>query len=121
MYRYNPKLKLRARELRNNSTLSEVLLWQAIKGKQIKGYQFLRQHPIDNFIVDFYCGKLKLIIEIDGSSHEGKEEYDMERQSKLEGMGFRVLRFSDADVKHDVNSVSAAIEAWIDEIPPAPL
>ncbi len=64
--RYNPKLKALARELRKNSTLSEVLLWNHLKGGQMKGYQFMRQKPIDDYIVDFYCSKLTLIIEIDG-------------------------------------------------------
>jgi len=63
---YNPKLKERARELRNNSTLSEVILWKQLKSRQMHGYQFMRQKPIDNYIVDFFCSKLNLIIEIDG-------------------------------------------------------
>ena len=66
---YNPKLKELARELRKNSTLSEVLLWIKIKGKAM-GVEFHRQVPIDNFIVDFYCHELMLTIEIDGSSHD---------------------------------------------------
>ena len=65
---YNPKLKQFARDLRNNSTLSEVLLWRQIKGQTLK-YEFHRQVPIDEFIVDFYCHELKLAIEIDGDSH----------------------------------------------------
>ncbi|MFM8833835.1 MAG: endonuclease domain-containing protein [Cytophagales bacterium] len=81
---YDPKLTARARELRNNSTLSEVLLWQELKGAKILGYDFHRQKPIDNFIVDFFCYDLMLAIEIDGSSHDGKEKYDSFRQQKLE-------------------------------------
>ena len=79
---YNPKLKQFARELRNNSTLSEVLLWRQVKGQALK-YEFHRQVPIDEFIVDFYCHELMLAIEIDGNSHNDKFNYDMNRQMKL--------------------------------------
>ncbi len=111
---YNPKLKQRARNLRNNSTLSEVLLWEEIKNKRILGYKFLRQKPIGNYIVDFFCNKLKLVIEIDGESHtEDRFEYDMGRQKKLESMGITVLRFDDLEVKKDMENVLMAIEGWI--------
>ncbi len=70
---YNPKLKQLARNLRNNSTLAEVLLWNEVKGKRILGFQFLRQKPIGSFIIDFYCPKHKLAIEIDGDSHAFEE------------------------------------------------
>lgn len=66
---YDPKLKMLVRKLRNNSTLSEVLLWLELKGKQMKGYDFHRQKPIDNYIVDFFCHELMLAIEIGGISH----------------------------------------------------
>jgi len=73
---YNPKLKQLARKLRNKSTKSEVLLWNYLKGKQIKGFDFHRQKPIGNYIVDFYCSELLLAIEIDGESHYGNELKD---------------------------------------------
>ena len=73
---YNPKLKKLARKLRNKSTKSEVLLWNYLKGRQIKGFDFHRQKPIGNYIVDFYCSELLLAIEIDGESHYGNEEKD---------------------------------------------
>jgi len=79
---YNPKLKQFVRDLRNNSTLSEVLLWRQVKGQALK-YEFHRQVPIDEFIVDFYCHELMLAIEIDGNSHNDKFNYDMNRQMKL--------------------------------------
>jgi very-short-patch-repair endonuclease len=78
---YNPKLKILARRLRNNSTLAEVLLWQNIKGKSY-GYEFHRQLPIDEFIVDFYCHELHLAIEIDGDTHNYIFENDINRQNK---------------------------------------
>jgi very-short-patch-repair endonuclease len=67
---YDPNLKKLARHLRNKSTMSEVLLWRCLKGKQILGYDFDRQRPIDRYIVDFYCKELRLAIEIDGSTHD---------------------------------------------------
>ena len=111
---YNPKLKELARQLRNSSTLSEVLLWKVLKGKQMRGYDFHRQKPIDKYIVDFYCHDLFLAIEIDGVSHFGKAEYDEQRQSRLESLGVHFLRFADSDVKTNLDSVIGAIEQWID-------
>ena len=112
---YNPKLKQLARELRKNSTLSEVLLWQQIKGK-VLGYEFHRQVPIDRFIVDFYCHELMLAIEIDGSSHIEKHNYDMNRESKLRNLGVKFIRFDDLDVKKNMNAVLLALENKINEI-----
>lgn len=70
---YNPRLKQAARTLRKNMTLTEILLWQQIKGKQLLGYDFHRQKPIDEYVVDFYCPRLKLVLEIDGDSHGGEK------------------------------------------------
>lgn len=125
---YNPKLKQLARNLRNDSTLSEVLLWNELKGRKMKGYQFLRQKPIGNFIVDFFCSKLNLIIEIDGASHDTEEAYkaDKNRQQELEKPGLHFLRFDDEEVKYDMLNVLRTIEYWIDyydkkKQPPNPL
>ena len=111
---YNQELKQRARELRKQGVLSEVLLWSQIKCRKMCGYQFMRQKPIGDYVVDFYCSKLKLIIEIDGESHDGRFSYDMQRQSFLESMGLIVLRFNDTDVKRDISNVLMAIEGWIE-------
>jgi len=110
---YNPKLKERARHLRNNSTLSEVLLWSQLKRKQMRGYDFHRQKPIDNFVVDFFCPKLMLAIEIDGVSHIFREQKDAARQQKIESLGVRFLRFDDLDVKFRMDEVLKTIEEWI--------
>jgi very-short-patch-repair endonuclease len=110
---YNPALKEKARELRNNSTKTEILLWKFLKGKQLLGYDFHRQKPIDEFVVDFFCPDLMLAIEIDGVSHIGNEEYDKERQSKLEKLGIRFLRFKDDDVFYNCDWVMQEIEKWI--------
>jgi very-short-patch-repair endonuclease len=81
---YNPKLKQLARQLRNNSTKAEIVLWQHLKGNKMMGHDFHRQKPIDNFIADFYCNSLKLIIEVDGYSHDIDEVYqnDLKKEEK---------------------------------------
>jgi very-short-patch-repair endonuclease len=112
---YNPKLKALAKELRKNSTLGEVLLWTHLKGKQMRGYDFHRQKPILDFIVDFYCPKLKLVLEVDGESHAGKFKYDSARDSKLKALGLHVLRFREKDVQSNLNDVLEAIARWIEE------
>ncbi len=112
---YSPKLKELARELRNHGTLSEVLLWKVLKGRQMCGYDFHRQKPIDRYIVDFYCPELFLAIEIDGVSHVGKAEYDEHRQRRLESLGVHFLRFPDSVVKTDLDGVVRAIKGWIDD------
>lgn len=111
---YNPRLKKLAGHLRKNSTLSEILLWKHLQGKQMRGYDFHRQKPIDNYIVDFYCCELKLAIEIDGESHLNKETSDTARQKKLESLGIAVLRFNDYDVKISIGGVLTAISDWIE-------
>ena len=112
---YNRNLKTLALKLRKNMTLSEVLLWNEIKQKKMRGYDFDRQRPIDNFIVDFYCKDLMLAIEIDGSSHDTEEAYkkDIERQTRLETFGVRFLRFDDREVKFDMMNVLREIDYWI--------
>jgi len=112
---YNPKLKNLARELRHNSTFAEVLLWLNIKGKSY-GYEFHRQVPVDEFIVDFYCHEIKLAIEIDGNTHDYNYDKDEKRQSQMERLGIRFIRFSDYDVKHNINDVLRTLEFVIYEI-----
>jgi len=111
---YDPKLKKLARQLRQNMTLGEVLLWQEIRGKQL-GIQFHRQVPILKYIVDFYCHELLLAIEIDGRSHDHPEVAvnDLERQNKIEDEGVQFLRFDETDVRKDIDGVVQVIEDWI--------
>lgn len=114
---YNLVLKELARQLRKNMTLSEVLLWGDLKNKQILGFDFDRQRPIDNYIVDFYCKDLQLAIEIDGSSHDSEEAQlkDEVRQKRLESLGVTFLRFSDRAVKRDRANVVRAITIYVEE------
>jgi len=117
---YHPKLKARVKELRKNMTAGEVLLWNELKRKQLMGYDFDRQRPIDHFIVDFYCKDLMLAIEIDGDSHIGKETYDAARDKRLNELGVHVLRFDDLEVRCNLDRVVKVIEDWIAKnAPPA--
>jgi len=116
---YNRKLKEHARRLRKNMTDTERFLWSRIRGKQLNGYQFYRQRPIGNFIVDFYCPAARLVIELDGGQHfeeEGKTR-DMLRDEYLRGIGIKVLRFSDRDVFKNIEGV---IEEILGNLPQPP-
>jgi very-short-patch-repair endonuclease len=110
---YSPKLKATARMLRKQSTRAEILLWNELKGKQMFGYDFHRQKPVHNYIVDFFCPRLMLAIEIDGSSHTDRTEDDKKRQTELVLLGIRFLRFQDDEVKKDLGAVVDIIRQWI--------
>ena len=113
---YNPKLKEFARQLRNNSTQSEIWLWKRLKGKQRLGYDFHRQKPIDNYILDFFCHELMLGIELDGISHMFDEiqEHDQEKTQRMNQLGITILRFHDDEVFQDIDAVVQAIDTWIE-------
>ncbi len=117
---YNPNLKQLARDLRKNMTLSEVLLWNELKNKSMSGFDFDRQRPVGNYIVDFYCKELFLAIEIDGDTHIYKYDNDDERQKELERLGVRFLRFEDIEVKKNMSNVLRVIEDWIEKNKPTP-
>ena len=117
---YNPELKELARDLRKNMTLSEVLLWNQLKQKNMMRYDFDRQRPIENYIVDFYCKELTLAIEIDGDTHIYRYEEDDIRQKTLENLGIRFLRFEDIEVKKNISNVLRVIEDWISKNQPTP-
>lgn len=106
-----------ASKLRKDMTFSEVLLWNELKQRKMLGYDFDRQKPLDNFIVDFFCKDLRLVIEIDGDSHHHEAAYkaDLTRQTKLEAYGLYFLRFDDMEVKRDMKNVLRTIEIWIEQ------
>ncbi|MEL1243172.1 endonuclease domain-containing protein [Flavobacterium sp. DGU11] len=114
---YNPQLKELARQLRNGSTKAEVILWQKLKNKQMYGYDFHRQKPVGNYILDFFCYELMLGIEVDGYSHELIEIYnkDIIKEASVNDFGITVLRFSDFQVLKDTDNVIRAIEGYIIE------
>ncbi|MDP2704414.1 MAG: endonuclease domain-containing protein [bacterium] len=110
---YKPHLKPLSRNLRKSGNLAEVLLWNEIKKDKL-GYRFLRQRPIGNFIVDFYCSRLKLVIEIDGAAtHDSKIEGDKKRQEEIETLGIRVIRFMDKDVRYNLSGVMERVQREI--------
>ncbi len=112
---YNPRLKEFARQLRKNSTLSEVLLWEKIKQRAL-GVQFHRQVPLLEYIVDFYCHELQLAIEIDGVSHEFKYDKDAERDRQLEKVGVHIIRLQDIEVKKNMFSILMTLKEVINEM-----
>jgi len=111
----NTKLKSRARALRKAGVLSEVIFWKQVHKGMFWEIDFDRQRIIGNYIVDFYVKTLGLIIEIDGSSHNDKEEYDQKREDYLISLGLKVYRISDLRVKHDLNNVMMELEKYIIE------
>jgi very-short-patch-repair endonuclease len=119
---YNPHLKARARQLRQQMTRTEVILWKHLQRKQLYGYDFDRQRPIDDYIVDFFCKELMLAIEIDGVTHDNTpaQERDQLRQQRLESLGMQVLRFRDEDVLQNLEGVLEAIRQWVERKRPTP-
>ena len=106
---------MRAEVLRHHLTEAEKLLWTRLKYNQISGFKFRRQHPINKFIVDFYCHKAKLVIELDGEVHEQKEvaERDEGREYILKGFGLEVLRFTNKEILIDLENVLSQIHLKI--------
>ncbi len=102
---YNPQLKERAKELRKAGNLSEVLLWQQLNKRKFNGYDFDRQKIIGNYIVDFYCAECNVAIEIDGSTHDFRVEYDTERDAFLEKLGVVVVHILAKDVLQNLDGV----------------
>jgi very-short-patch-repair endonuclease len=123
MLTYKGSLKEIAQQLRKNMTDAERHLWWKIKMKQVKGLIFYRQKPIGEYIVDFYCPKAKLVIEIDGSHHLIGDtiEYDRTRDDYMNSLGLKVLRFNNTEVLTNIFGVLEKIEEEIDmKIPLSP-
>ena len=95
----------RSQQLRTNATYPEQLLWSVLGGKQLGGVRFRRQHPIEPYIVDFYCAAARLAIELDGESHDGRGKYDEQRTQYIENQRIRVLRVSNDDVLTNLDGV----------------
>jgi very-short-patch-repair endonuclease len=108
--RANPESYERARHLRQESTPAERKLWAVLRGSQLHGVKFRRQHPIGKFIVDFCSPGEKLIIELDGSQHFDQQQYDQSRTEFLECQGYRLIRFWNNAVMSDMDAVVRAIE-----------
>ena len=114
---YNKNLQPYANRLRKEMTKGEACLWKYIlKAKQLRGYQFRRQRPVGNYIADFVCMELMLIIEVDGLTHHWDETIlkDRKKQTDLEAMGFTVLHFTDDEVLNNIKIVHDFLENWIE-------
>jgi very-short-patch-repair endonuclease len=105
----DPHLTERRKELRNNATPQEIILWKYLRGRRL-GYKFRRQHSIDFYIVDFCCPEKKIIIEIDGSQHLRNKEYDAGRTRYLKELGYIVLRFWNYEINKNIESVINTIK-----------
>lgn len=110
-YGAKPETFLKAKVLREKMTIPEKLLFERLRKNQLLGLRFKAQHPISQFIVDFYCHQLRLVIEIDGEIHENNEakEYDSNRTIELEKFGLKVIRFKNKDVIDNIDSVISEI------------
>ncbi|MFQ6610659.1 MAG: endonuclease domain-containing protein [Fidelibacterota bacterium] len=108
---YRTSLTETARINRNNPTPEETKLWnEVLRNRKMMGYKFLRQKPLENFIVDFYCSKLRLVIEIDGSSHRGKEDYDFSRTQILQQTGLKIIRFYNREITSGIDRIRKSIQ-----------
>ena len=113
-----PDIFKKAKELRRYETDAEKMLWSKLCRNQMVGLQFRRQHPINKFIADFYCARLKLVIEVDGSIHELPENqaYDIGRSEILNDFGITVIRFSNDQIINDISSVIQIIEKSVKQL-----
>ena len=111
-YNAKPHIFEKAKMLRKNMTEAEEILWGQLRGKKLLGLRFRPQHPVDIFIADFYCHPLKLVIEVDGGIHKSKEqrEYDIGREGELENWGIKVIRFTNDEIKNDINKIVKEIK-----------
>lgn len=105
-----PEIEQAARKLRNNLTLAESRLWSALRNKQLEGLRFRCQHPVGNFILDFYCPACKLAVEVDGEIHVQQIDYDEARTSELAKYGYKVLRFTNEQVMNNLPQVLEEIK-----------
>jgi very-short-patch-repair endonuclease len=112
------KDQAKRRSLRKNMPKSEVLLWSKLKNRQMHDERFLRQYSVDQYVLDFYCPRLKLAIEVDGDSHfiPGAEEQDKVRQEYIEAFGIRFLRFTNEDVCRNADGVCLMIYEEIEKV-----
>ncbi len=110
LHRIHPLILQRSRDLRHPLTPAEAKVWARVRNRQL-GYKIRRQHPLGRFIADFCCPETKLVIEIDGDTHTAPDqiEYDAARTAWLEGQGYRVIRFTNAEVHQPLEAVLEAI------------
>ena len=105
--------KIKRKALRENASKQEKLLWNYLQNRRIAGYKFIRQYSIDKYVVDFYCPKAKLVIEIDGSSHDGREDYDKAREEMISSLEINILRFTNDQVENHLERVLQEITDYL--------
>jgi very-short-patch-repair endonuclease len=118
LYYGNRELVRRARKLRSNMTKAEIILWSRLRSKQINGYKFRRQQPLLDYIVDFYCKDLKLIIEVDGEIHSlpEKTNYDLKRDKILKINGYNIIHLTNLEIETELDSTINKLILYINEI-----
>ena len=94
-----------AKELRREMTPSEKILWKHMKANRLNGLHFRRQQIVNGYFADFYCHQQELIVEVDGCIHDQQKEYDAEREENLIGLGFRIIRFTNDEIRKDLKGV----------------
>jgi very-short-patch-repair endonuclease len=99
----------RAKQMRATPTVAESTMWYYLRGHRLSGYKFRQQQTLGNYIVDFYCHNCQLVVEIDGDSHAEQVEYDADRTAWLEQCGYKVLRFTNDEVRYQIKEVLAAL------------
>ena len=110
-------VRTRAKELRKEQTPAERMLWRVLRDHSVNGLKFRRQHPLDGFVLDFFCPEVRLCVELDGGIHDSQQERDAERTAQLEARGLRVIRFRNEEVEDDMPSVLRRIAKAAAHVP----
>ena len=108
-HRFQPELLQHAREMRQANVPAERILWSCLRNRRLDGLKFRRQVPVGRFVADFYCADESLIVELDGDSHNERQEYDEKRTEWLGTRGYRVVRFPNEDIYHSIDAVLSTI------------
>jgi very-short-patch-repair endonuclease len=118
--RVTNETRRRAAQLRQNATAPEQRLWSKLCRRQLGGLKFRRQHPIEPYVVDYYCASANFVIELDGESHEGRQLYDTRREEHLKTLGLKIFHVTNDDVIHNLEGVAEAILREVDVSPTEP-
>ena len=103
-----------AKSLRQKDVPAEYLLWQELRGRRCGNYKFVRQQPIAGYVVDFVCRQTRVIVELDGPTHQGREVYDAQRTRELQDCGYQVMRLTNDDIYEDMNASIEAIFQFLE-------
>jgi very-short-patch-repair endonuclease len=117
---FKPRNTARAKTLRNQATPTERLLWTALSNRKVDGYKFSRQIPVGPYFADFLCREARLVVELDGFSHDLNQDYDQRRDAFMKAQGYQLLRFNNADVMNNLEGVVETIALMLTETGPPP-